>query len=66
MAEYGLTFLMMTLGIVPFAILRYYPFARKLRLGIGTISVIFLVMIVAETWGYIQILKWFMAWYPEL
>ena len=58
MAEYGLTFLMMTLGIVPFAILRYYPFARKLRLGIGTISVIFLVMIVAETWGYIQILKY--------
>ncbi len=55
METYGLTFLAMALGIVPFAVLRYYPFRHKLRIRIRTLGVIFLILILLETWSYRQI-----------
>lgn len=57
MVIYGLTFLAMTLGIVPFAVLRYYPFLNKLRIRIRTLGFIFLAMILLETWSYRQIIE---------
>lgn len=57
MVIYGLTFLAMTLGIVPFAVLRYYPFLNKLRIRIRTLGFIFLAMILLETWSYRQIVE---------
>ena len=44
MVIFGLTFLAMALGIVPFAVLRYYPFRNKLRIRIRTLGFIFLVL----------------------
>lgn len=57
MVIYGLTFLAMTLGIVPFAILRYYPFLNKLRIRIITLGFIFLVLLLLETLFYRQIVE---------
>ena len=62
MVIYGLTFLAIALGIVPFAALRYYPFLGKLRIRIRTLGIIFLALILLETWGYLQIVEhgiWF-------
>lgn len=55
MVIYFLTFLAMTLGIVPFAVLRYYPFLNRLRISTRTLGLIFLVLLLLETWCYRQI-----------
>lgn len=57
MVIFGLTFLAMALGIVPFAVLRYYPFRNKLRIRIRTLGFIFLVLLLLETWSYRQIVE---------
>ena len=49
MVIYFLTFLAMTLGIVPFAVLRYYPFLNRLRISTRTLGLIFLVLLLLET-----------------